>query len=130
MRIVAIGAGAWGKNVIRHLYELAALAAFVEPDDQRRGEFTRQYPEATPLTDWQQALTPAYDAVAIATPTARHAEIAGAALQAGKDVYVEKPITPTSGEAQALTELAGQNGRILMVGHLLLYQPAVVWLRD
>ena len=130
MRIVAICAGAWGKNIIRNLHELGVLAAFVEPNADRRSDFSRQYPDASALADWREALTDGHDAVAIATPTARHAEIATAALQAGKDVFVEKPVTPTSGEARALADLALQNERILMVGHLLLYQPAVAWLRD
>lgn len=130
MRIVAIGAGAWGKNVIRNLSELHVLAGFVEPSNDRRNEFSTLYPDVTAYAHWRDALASDCDAVAIATPTARHGEIAAAALAAGKDVFVEKPITPTSAEARALATLAERKQRILMVGHLLLYQPAVVWIRD
>lgn len=130
MRIVAIGAGAWGKNIIRNLAELDVLAGFVEPSDDRRGDFAGRYPEAVAHPDWRDALDGDYDAVAIATPTARHGQIAEAALRAGKDVFVEKPMTPSSEEAQVLVDLAEREGRILMVGHLLLYQPAVTWIRD
>lgn len=130
MRIVAIGAGAWGKNIIRNLSELNVLAGFVEPTDDRRMDFAARYPEAAAHATWQEALAADYDAVAIATPTARHGEIAAAALRAGKDVFVEKPITPTSDEARLLAALAEDNNRILMVGHLLLYQPAVAWMRE
>lgn len=130
MRIVAVGAGAWGKNIIRNLAELNVLAGFVEPISDRHGAFAAQYPDVVAHANWRDALAEDYDAVAIATPTARHGRIAEAALRAGKDVFVEKPMTPTSVEARALTDLAEREGRILMVGHLLLYQPAVTWIRD
>ena len=130
MQVVAIGAGAWGKNIIRNLAELEVLAGLVEPNATRRAEFAARYPQARVHADWREALAGDYDAVAIATPTAVHYEVAEAALHAGKDVYVEKPITPTSAEARALNELAQRQDRILMVGHLLLYQPAVAWIRE
>lgn len=130
MQVVAIGAGAWGKNIIRNLAELEVLAGLVEPNDERRADFAARYPQAQTYADWHDALASDCDAVAIATPTAVHYEVAEAALRAGKDVYVEKPITPTSVEARALNELALKQGRILMVGHLLLFQPAVAWMRE
>jgi predicted dehydrogenase len=68
--------------------------------------------------------------VAIATPGPLHYEIARAALLAGKDVFVEKPMTLSVAEAEELVCLAEEKGRILMVGHLLLYQPAVAWIKE
>jgi len=130
MQIVAIGAGAWGKNIVRNLAELDALAGIVERNAERREEYGAQYPSATIYADWPAALASDCAAVAIATPTAVHYEIAAAALRAGKDVFVEKPVTPTSAEARALADLARAQNRIFMVGHLLLYQPAVSWLGD
>jgi predicted dehydrogenase len=70
------------------------------------------------------------DAVSIATSAPTHFEIARSFLRAGKDVLVEKPITLSSEEAEALRDLAAENGRVLMVGHLLMYHPAVVAIRD
>ncbi len=130
MRVVAIGAGAWGKNIIRNLDALGALSGLVEPSADRLRDFGLQYPDAALYSDWQSALDSDCDAVIIATPTPVHYEIARAALLAGKDVFVEKPITHDSGQARELAELATREGRILMVGHLLLYQPAVAWIRD
>jgi len=130
MRVVAVGAGAWGRNIVRNLAELDALAGIAERNAERRKELAAQYPDTTIHSNWREALAEAYDAVAIATPTTAHYEVAAAALAAGKDVFVEKPVTPTAEQARALTDLAHRHGRILMIGHLLLYQPAVAWIRD
>jgi predicted dehydrogenase len=130
MKIVAIGAGAWGKNVIRNLAELGALSGIVESNNERLNRYARNNTGLTLYADWRAALDSNCDAVAIATPTASHHEIALAALKAGKDVYVEKPMTQRSGQARELTAAAEAGGRILMAGHLLLYQPAIAWIRD
>lgn len=68
--------------------------------------------------------------MAVATPAPTHYEIASKALQAGKDVFVEKPMTLKKDEAARLVELAEEKDRILMVGHLLLYQPAIQWIKS
>lgn len=130
MKIVVIGAGAWGKNVIRNLHELQALAGIVDCNRSRLGSYAQAYPEAALYEDWRVALASECDAVMIATPTPTHYEIALAAIQAGKDVLVEKPVTPNSETARDLAETARQAGRILMVGHLLLYQPAILWIKE
>src|SRR5262249_37020969 len=70
------------------------------------------------------------DAVAIATPAHTHHAIAREALLAGKDVFVEKPLTLSVAEGEDLVELARRQGRLLLVGHLLLYQPPITWVRD
>lgn len=130
MQVAVIGAGAWGKNVIRNLAELDALGAICDQSAQLRETFAAQYPHADVYSDWQQVIDSNIAAVAIATPTQQHFRIAQAALEAGKDVYVEKPLTHDSGKARELVELAARNDCILMVGHLLMYQPAIVWMRD
>lgn len=130
MKVAVIGAGAWGKNIVRTLAELDALGAICDPDEDKLAVFGAEYPEAATVRDWRDLLETDIPAVAIATPTPLHYEMAEAALLADKDVYVEKPLTHGSDEARALTELAGKRGRILMVGHLLLYQPAVSWIKD
>lgn len=130
MRIVAIGAGAWGKNVIRNLEDLGVLAGIVEGNNERLNAYAEGHPDLSLFADWRAALASDCDAVAIATPTATHYEIAHAALLAGKDVFVEKPMTPTGAEARALVDVAESHERILMVGHLLMYQPAIAWMKN
>lgn len=130
MKVAVIGAGAWGRNIIRNLAELDALGAICDPDEDKLVVFAAEYPEAATYTDWRRMLASDIPAVAIATPTPLHYEMAEAALEAGKDVYVEKPLTHSSEQARALTELAAERGRVLMVGHLLLYQPAVSWIKE
>ena len=129
MKIVAIGAGAWGRNVIRNLEDLGVLAGIVESNNERLNAYAEEHPDLSLFADWRAALASECDAVAIATPTASHYEIASAALEAGKDVFVEKPLTPTSAEARELVDIADRRQRILMVGHLLMYQPAIAWMK-
>lgn len=130
MKIVAIGAGAWGRNVIRNLEALGVLSGIVESNNERLNAYANEHPDLSLFADWRAALASDCDGVAIATPTATHYEIAAAALAAGKDVFVEKPMTPTSAQAQELADLAEREARILMVGHLLLYQPAIAWMKE
>ena len=130
MRVVAIGAGAWGKNIIRNLAEIGALGGIVDGNADRLNEFGEQYPQAALFADYRAALESDCEAVAIATPTPSHFEIAMAALEAGKDVFVEKPLTHSSAQARQLVDAARHKNAILMVGHLLIYQPAIAWIRD
>ena len=129
--IAAIGAGSWGKNIVRNLSELGALAAVAEAAPELRKELAEQYPNV-PLHDDYRALLAddSIGGVTIATPAPSHFEAAAAALEAGKDVFVEKPMTLTSADSAKLVELAESNDqRVLMVGHLLLYQPAIQWIK-
>lgn len=130
MSVAVIGAGAWGKNIVRNLAELGALAGLCDPDPDKLDAYAKEYPNAQMYLDWEELLASDVKAIAIATPTPLHFPIAQAALAVGKDVFVEKPITHDSEQAQALVRLADQEKRILMVGHLLLYQPAVAWIKD
>ena len=130
-RVAVIGAGGWGRNLVRNLDELGALHAVAEVAPEHRRRIAEAYPAAHSYTDHRAALDdPGTDAVAIATPVATHYNLVREALEANKDVFVEKPLTPESGQAWELAELAEQRGRLLMVGHLLLFQPAIQWLRD
>ncbi|MGB7755539.1 MAG: Gfo/Idh/MocA family oxidoreductase [Salinisphaera sp.] len=130
MKIVAIGAGAWGKNIIRNLEELGALSGVVEGNNQRLNAYAEANPALAVYADWRAALASDCDAVAIATPTPTHHEIALAAIHAGKDVFVEKPMTHSSVDARELADAAEAAGRLLMVGHLLMYQPAIGWIKE
>ncbi|WP_323844999.1 Gfo/Idh/MocA family oxidoreductase [Microbulbifer magnicolonia] len=130
MKVAAIGAGAWGKNIIRSLSELDVLAAVIDLSSEKCAEYTQAYPGIATHGNYREAIAADYDAFVIATPTPLHYEIARAALEADKDVLIEKPMTATSLQAETLVRLAEQRGRILMAGHLLLYQPAIQWIKE
>jgi len=125
-RVAVIGAGNWGKNHVRVFHRLKALAAVAEAAPALRDKITEQYPGVPVYADHRQVLdSPEIKAVVIATPAFTHHTLAREALLAGKDVLVEKPMTLTGEEAEELVNLAGEKQRVLMVGHLLLYKPAV-----
>jgi predicted dehydrogenase len=128
---IVLGAGNWGKNLVSNFYELGALAGVVEPNDALRGVVAQKYPAVPLYQDLAAALKEeSTKMVVIATPAHTHYELAMLAMVAGKDVFVEKPMTLTVKESIALAEYADNNNLILMVGHLLLYQPAIAWMRD
>lgn len=130
MRIGVIGAGHWGKNLIKTLDKLGVLAAIAEPSATARTSFMEIYPQVAHFSTYQAMLATEVEAVAIATPAYTHYQIAKAALRAGKDVFLEKPMTLSIQEAEDLVRLAEERDRILMVGHLLLYQSAIKWIKN
>ena len=129
-QVVVVGAGNWGKNLVRNFHALGALAGVAETNPELRTKVEADYPELVTYSDYQQVLESDISAIILATPAPTHYKFAIAALEAGKDVFVEKPITLQTAEAKALAEYADKHSRILMVGHLLLYQPAIAWMRD
>ncbi len=129
-QIIVVGAGNWGKNLIRNFDQLGALAGVAEVNEQLREALATQYPHIPRYSDYKQVLASEISAVVLATPAPTHFKFALAALEAGKDVFVEKPMTLKTTEARQLAEYAERESQILMVGHLLLYQPAIRWLRD
>jgi predicted dehydrogenase len=123
-----VGCGAWGRNHVRTFHELEALGGVVEASPALRQEVQANYPGVPVWASLDQALEQAREriqGVVIATPAPTHGDLASRALAAGKGVLVEKPMTLDAGEAQELVGMAQSAGRPLMVGHLLLYQPAV-----
>ncbi|WP_340643431.1 Gfo/Idh/MocA family oxidoreductase [Phormidium pseudopriestleyi] len=125
-----MGAGNWGRNLIRNFYELEALAGVAEVNPELRSKVAAHYPEIPLYDKFEQVLNTDVSAVVIATPAPSHFQMADAALKAGKHVFVEKPMTLRTNEARQLAEYADEQSLILMVGHLLLYQPAISWMRD
>jgi predicted dehydrogenase len=128
-----IGAGYWGPKHIRNFSELpGARATMVADLDERRIlAIQAQHPGIRTTTNYRDLLTsPDVDAVVVATPVSTHARLAAEALQAGKHVLVEKPLAATSAEGEDLIRLSKEHGRVLMVGHTFLYNPAVRALRD
>lgn len=124
-----IGLGAWGPNLVRTFASIEGCRVRTVADlDEARAAAVRT-PGAPPAftRDYREVLAdPAIDAVAIATPSETHYRIAREALTAGKHVLVEKPLALTSREGRLLVDLARRRGRTLMVGHLLMYHPAIV----
>lgn len=129
MKIVVIGSGRWGGNIVRTLHAMGNLGGIVEMDGERCEALRADY-EQLPIYQHHSQVPPEFKAMAIATPAQTHFEIARDLLEAGKDVFVEKPITLASCEAQSLVEIAAKHDQVLMVGHLLLYKGAINFIAD
>jgi len=128
-KIAVVGAGNWGKNLVRNFHELDVLHAVVDPGEDIRARIEHDYPEVRVASE-MEAVLDAVDAVAIATPVPTHHAMALQAMRAGKDVFIEKPMTLTLPEAEEIVAAADEMDRIVMTGHLLLYQPAISFLKD
>ncbi len=130
-RVAVVGSGYWGKNLVRNFHELGALAGICDADAAARAEMCQQYCVALEADRYEDVLASAsVDAVALATPAGLHGSMARAALEAGKDVYVEKPLCLSEQEGAELVRLADDLERILMVGHLLWYHPGILALKS
>ncbi|MCB1136165.1 MAG: Gfo/Idh/MocA family oxidoreductase, partial [Chlamydiia bacterium] len=129
--VALIGAGRWGKNLARNLYNLGALHTLCDSNEGLLDQFEASYP-GTVLTSNLNATLACEDVtrVVIAAPAAMHYVLAKRALEAGKDVYVEKPLCLDCKESEELISLARSKGLILMVGHLLQYHPCVRFLQE
>ncbi len=129
--VACVGSGYWGKNLVRNFHDLHALAAICDSDEDTLRTFKQQYPECRVLSSYPEVLQDeSLRAVAIATPAETHAAMVREALLAGKDVFIEKPLCLSVKEGEELVALAFQRKRILMVGHLLWYHPAVLKLKE
>ncbi len=125
-RVAVVGCGYWGKNLVRNFYELGALACVCDVREEALGEAHARYGVET-TRDFESVLAnERIPAVVIATPAAQHYEMARRSLLHKKDVFVEKPLSLRSSEARELVELAANQKRILMVGHILEYHPAIL----
>ncbi|MGH7064687.1 MAG: Gfo/Idh/MocA family protein, partial [Stellaceae bacterium] len=116
------GCGYWGKNLVRNFAELGALAAICDPDRGAAEQLAGKYGAAVCELDGVLA-DPDIMGVVIAAPAVLHAQLARRAIEAGKHVFVEKPLALTVPEAEALCQLAERSDRRLMVGHLMQYHP-------
>ena len=128
VRVGLIGCGYWGPNLARNLHQIpqAKLVACCDLDPQALAKMRMLYPHAATTPDYRDLLTdPDIEAVVIATPARSHYVLTREALEAGKHVLVEKPLAMSSQEAEALIALAEERKRVLMVGHIFEYHPAV-----
>ena len=129
MKILLIGIGRWGANHLRVLHSLP-VELFVSELDGKRLESARKLGMADShlTTDYKQ-FAAQVDGVVIVTPAQSHFPLCREFLLAGKDVFVEKPLTLLPEESKQLAELADKTGRILQVGHIFRFDPATQWLR-
>ncbi len=124
--LALIGAGYWGKNLARNFHSLGALHTLCDANSATLEAYGADYASVRKQSRLQEVLTDsAVKRVAIAAPAALHFEIAKAALLAGKDVFVEKPLCLEASQGQELVKLAESKGLVLMVGHLLQYHPCI-----
>jgi predicted dehydrogenase len=130
VKVGLAGLGYWGPNLARNFDELATLTWLCDMSEEKRTEFARRYPSAQLTGDFEEVLASDVDAVVVATPVPTHYELAKRALEAGKHVLVEKPPAMRSAEIDELVALAEAGNRVLMPGHLLLYHPGVVKLKE
>jgi UDP-2-acetamido-3-amino-2,3-dideoxy-glucuronate N-acetyltransferase len=125
-RIAVLGCGHWGKNLVRNFHALGNLEMVCDPAEAGRALANQIAPGVSVAEKFEDALSNnQVDAIAIAAPAAMHYTLAKAALHAGKDVYVEKPLCLNENEGEELIQLADKLGKVLMVGHLLQYHPCV-----
>ena len=131
VKVAVVGAGYWGKNLVRNFAGLRALAAICDNDAERLALFGELNQDVKLVRAYSEILCDeTIRAVAIATPAEGHADVVREALLAGKDVFVEKPLCLSVKEGEELVALAKKLDRILMVGHLLWYHPAVLKLKE
>jgi len=130
-KVAVIGCGNWGKNLVRNFAQLNALTAVCDSDRIKLDAISKEYRGMRITDDFQSILSdPSIWAVVIATPSDTHFLLAKEALLANKHVYVEKPLARDVMHAKELDALATERNLILMVGHLLLYHPAVNCLKE
>ena len=133
VRTAVVGLGYWGPNLIRNLNDIesAELRWICDLDQSRLDTFGRRYPAVSCTRDFADLLAdPELEAVAIATPVSTHHPLALAALEAGKHVFVEKPLAASVAQAEALAAAAARRGLTLMPGHTFLYSPPVNMIRE
>jgi UDP-2-acetamido-3-amino-2,3-dideoxy-glucuronate N-acetyltransferase len=128
--IAVVGVGYWGKNLVRNFHNLGALTALCDAEMSVETSYREKYKDVTFYSSFEGVLSDtSVKAVALATPAATHYELAMKALHAGKDVFVEKPLAIDVKQGERLVRIAEQLGRILMVGHILRYHPAILKLK-
>ncbi|MBE7706796.1 MAG: Gfo/Idh/MocA family oxidoreductase [Cyanobacteria bacterium SIG30] len=124
--VAVVGCGVWGKNIVRNFYNLNALNTVCDLDVENLKKMKELYPEIKTTSCYDDVINdPDIKAICVVTPSHTHYNFAIKALEAGKHVYIEKPISTVYKEAYELNKVATEKNLVLMVGHLLLYHPAV-----
>jgi predicted dehydrogenase len=131
VRIGCIGLGAWGKNLLREFANTqgAAVTIACDPSETALARARANHPDIRMTSDISDVLASDVEAVVIATPPVSHYDVASKAIDAGKDVFVEKPLVLDVASGERLVAQARKAKRLLMVGHIMEYNPAVDWLK-
>ena len=131
IKLGLIGGGYWGKNLIREFNNTGTLDTICDINEAALNIYNNLYPHIKTTSNWDDVLNNIdINAVCIALPAEMHYNFAKKSLLAGKDVYVEKPITLDIHEAEELVKIAQDNNKILMVGHLLHYHPCIEKIKE
>jgi predicted dehydrogenase len=130
-RIAVLGCGYWGQNLVRNFEQLGVLKMVCDPAESGRNR-ARELSAGAEIVDNFESVfrSDDVDAVAVATPAETHRDLAIRALDSGKDVFVEKPLALNYIQGREMDAAATKAGRLLMVGHLLEYHPAILKLRE
>ncbi|MBN1363812.1 MAG: Gfo/Idh/MocA family oxidoreductase [Syntrophaceae bacterium] len=131
IQVAVIGSGYWGRNLTRNFNQLNVLKTVYDTDTKIRQQLKKDYPEVR-IADNEKEIfkDKAIEAVVVATPAAEHYNLAIAALNAGKHVFVEKPLSLTYADGLSLVNLAREKSKKLFVGHILHYHPAVIRMKE
>ena len=123
-----IGAGYWGPNIVRNLYDApgAEAVAVADLSQERLDAISKRFPSLRVTTDYREVIgDPTIDAICIVTPVGTHRKFAEEAFAAGKHVFVEKPLAQSVSDAEAIVRAQERAAKTLMVGHTFVYNPAV-----
>ena len=130
IKICVIGAGRWGKNHIRTLFELGALGGVVDPDAQQRNKIKELFPQTACFGSLENAFQTNFDGYVVATPPVTHLDLAKDILKKKTPVLVEKPLTLSVEAGMKIQALIKNLDGKLIVGHLLLFHPAIIKMKE
>ena len=129
-KVLLLGLGRWGVNHLRNLHSMAVELYVAEVGDKQLEPARKLGIPAERLTTNYKSFISKVDGVVVVTPAQTHFPLCKEFMEAGKDVFVEKPLTLANDESKKLAELAEKHKRILQVGHILRFDPATLWIRD
>ncbi len=131
MHVAVIGCGYWGPNLVRNLNEITRQVTCCDLDARKLEKLKARFPDNRYTQSYDDILLDkSIDGVVIATSVSSHFPLAKKALEAGKHVFVEKPMAASSREAEHLIQLAEKANKIIMVGHTFLFSPPVIKIKE
>ncbi|HIC90948.1 MAG TPA: oxidoreductase, partial [Syntrophaceae bacterium] len=130
IRVAVVGYGYWGKNLVRNFWELGALSVICDIDIDKLEVAKIKYPGTKTVSSFREGLEDDIDGIVVATPAIYHYQMGKEALLADKHVFVEKPLALDIRQGEELVTLAEKKKKILMVGHILRYHPAIGKLKE
>ena len=129
-KVCVVGGGEWGRNHIKTLDKLGVLGAVVEKDESLLRNFKKEYSYIDSFKSIEESFEKDFDRYIVATPAETHFELAIKIIKFKKDLLVEKPLTLSIEESEILVHLSRENNVSLMVGHVLLFHPAIIKIKD